>query len=192
MDEEAAPQPGKMTYPPPPPPEGEEEMEEKPGDTYTGGMQHGVRHGRGRYTFGGGPAAYEGEYVEGRREGRGVMRFPDGGSYDGEWVADKMEGTGTYTYASGDVFRGGFKAGRKSGAGADGCQFHGAWSEGDFVEGRWVWRDGSMFAGAFDASKPAQGKHWFSGSHLVQAGRYIANGAWVGSDVAAGSAAAVL
>ena len=37
---------------------------------------------------------------------------------------------------------------------ADGCQFHGTWSEGVFVEGRWVWRDGSMFAGAFDASKP--------------------------------------
>lgn len=77
---------GKMTYPPPP--VTEEGEEERPGDSYTGSMQHGVRHGRGRYAFGGGPAVYEGDYFEWRREGRGTMRFPDGSSYDGARAAE--------------------------------------------------------------------------------------------------------
>lgn len=38
----------------------------------------------------------------------------------------------------------------------------------------------------------AQGTHYFSGSGLLQGGRYVAGGAWQGTEVTAGTAAAVL
>lgn len=39
---------------------------------------------------------------------------------------------------------------------ADGAQYHGTWVDGDMVEGRFMHRDGSMFAGTFEASKPVR------------------------------------
>jgi radial spoke head protein 1 len=77
-----------MSYPPRPAREGdgeeEEEQEPKPGDSYSGAMQHGQRHGRGTYRWGANGAEYEGEYVANRRHGQGTMRFPDGSRYEGE------------------------------------------------------------------------------------------------------------
>jgi hypothetical protein len=70
-----------MTYPPPPVSEDEEE---KPGDAYSGGMEHGRRHGQGRYVWGAASAVFEGTYAAGRREGKGCMTFPDGGRFEGE------------------------------------------------------------------------------------------------------------
>jgi hypothetical protein len=49
-------------------------------------------------------------------------------------------------------------------------------------------------ASHLSVSRPtqAQGKHWFTGSHLLQAGRYNGDGAWAGQDVTVGIAGAVL
>lgn len=42
---------------------------------------------------------YEGAYVEGVREGRGVYRFAaTGDKYDGMWVQNKKHGLGTMNY----------------------------------------------------------------------------------------------
>jgi hypothetical protein len=54
-----------------------------------------------------------------------------------------MDGQGTYHYSSGDIYTGGFRQGRKHGSGmynfkAQACQFLGIWSDGEFVEGKWV------------------------------------------------------
>ena len=38
-----------------------------------------LRHGTGKYTFASG-VVYEGDYVEGKKQGAGVMTFPDGGN----------------------------------------------------------------------------------------------------------------
>lgn len=56
-----------------------------------------------------------------------------------------MDGQGTYHYSSGDIYTGGFRQGRKHGSGmynfkAHACQFLGIWSDGEFVEGKWVSR----------------------------------------------------
>jgi hypothetical protein len=61
----------------------------------------------------------------------------------GSWAEDKMDGQGTYHYSSGDIYTGGFRQGRKHGSGmynfkAHACQFLGIWSDGEFVEGKWV------------------------------------------------------
>lgn len=94
-------------------------------------MEHGTRHGRGRYTFGASGALYDGAYAAGARCGHGAARFPDGGSYTGAWVDDRMDGDGVHTYANGDVYAGGFLAGRKHGRGVYHCRARrGLWREG--------------------------------------------------------------
>ncbi len=51
---------------------------------------------------------YEGELVNGVKEGRGVLIYPNGDRYEGSWLADKMCGYGKYYYADGRVYRGMF------------------------------------------------------------------------------------
>ena len=39
-------------------------------------------------------AVYEGEVVDGKREGYGVCSWKDGSKYEGEWKNDKANGKG--------------------------------------------------------------------------------------------------
>jgi len=43
------------------------------------------------------------------------MEFANGDKYNGEWVDGEKEGTGQYTYSNGDVYLGNFEKGKKSG-----------------------------------------------------------------------------
>eukprot|EP00775_Hariotina_reticulata_P007519 gene7519-7730_t len=145
-----------MTYQPPP---ASEDEDEKPGDTFTGQMHHGQRHGQGKYTWSSG-ATYEGSYVDNKKQGHGLMTYPDKSKYEGDWAGDVMEGQGTYHYASGDIYTGSFSGGKKHGAGmycfqAHSCQFLGVWADGSFVEGKW--NEGTFF---------------FGSTGLVQEGKY--------------------
>lgn len=51
---------------------------------------------------------YEGEWQEGKMQGRGIYQYSDGSSYDGMWVAGKMHGKGTFTYPNGNRYDGEF------------------------------------------------------------------------------------
>ena len=102
-------QQGTLTYPPTPRPAGDSAAEEeapedsqsRAGATYTGELVHGMREGRGKYTWpparAAGPdagacepdassdpaACYEGGYVAGVRQGKGAMTYPGGARYEG-------------------------------------------------------------------------------------------------------------
>ena len=39
-------------------------------------------------------AVYYGEYVEGKRQGQGIMMYHSGQRYDGEWYGDQRQGQG--------------------------------------------------------------------------------------------------
>lgn len=41
-------------------------------------------------------AKYEGEYIDGAKEGKGKLEFADGSWYEGEFVANEIEGEGIY------------------------------------------------------------------------------------------------
>ncbi len=62
---------------------GEDDEEEKPGDKFEGTMEHGVREGKGTYTWSNG-AVFSGDYVDNKKQGKGRFAFPDKGVYDGE------------------------------------------------------------------------------------------------------------
>ncbi|PNW87874.1 hypothetical protein CHLRE_01g005450v5 [Chlamydomonas reinhardtii] len=188
LDEDGKPHGlGKMEYPPPP--MGEDDEEEKPGDKFEGTMEHGVRTGKGTYTWGVSGAVYTGDYVNGKKHGKGKMVYPDKGVYEGDWVEDVMQGQGTYTYPNGDIYQGAFWAGKRHGKGmyhykGPCCQLVGDWADGGFTYGRWVYADGSMFMGKFGGaaadSKPTAGSYFYSSSSLVQEGHFAKDGSWVG------------
>jgi hypothetical protein len=63
-----------------------------------------------------------------------------------------------------------------------GCQLVGEWVEGNFCEGRWVLKDGSMFHGKFStALTPSEGAHYFTRTHLLQEGVYK-GGLWIAGE----------
>lgn len=50
---------------------------------------------------------YEGEWDElGRKDGEGILIWPDGSLYEGYWKADKAHGRGRLIHANGDVYTG--------------------------------------------------------------------------------------
>merc|ERR1719409_369782 len=70
-------------------------------------MMRGVRHGRGVFTFKNGDK-YDGQYVNGHREGKGTFIWHKGGGdsvarYEGEFKNNEMHGRGTLTYPDGSV-----------------------------------------------------------------------------------------
>ncbi|MBL8674814.1 MAG: hypothetical protein JNL07_08005 [Rhodospirillales bacterium] len=91
---------------------------------WSGGCDGGLAGGRGvlQWTLKGQPTdRYEGEMRAGRYEGRGAMRFVDGGRYDGDWRDGRAHGVGTHV-------------------GADGGTASGRWTDGCFDDGaRQAW-----------------------------------------------------
>ena len=81
----------------------------------------------------------------------------------GSWVDNQPDGEGTYEFPSGDSYVGGWRQGKKHGAGtyhaaAQQSQYIGEWEEGQLARGKWVQRDGSIFAGDFAGSLPVRAR----------------------------------
>lgn len=75
---------------------------------YEGDVERGLAHGTGRKTFWD-ASVYEGEFRNGRFEGRGVMRDTDG-RYEGEWKAGLREGRGKMVFHAGGSYDGGWQS----------------------------------------------------------------------------------
>ena len=60
---------------------------------------------------------YEGEYLNGKREGKGIYKYNNGDKYEGNYKNDLKEGNGTYKYKNGDVYTGEYKNGLFDGKG---------------------------------------------------------------------------
>jgi hypothetical protein len=86
--------------------------------------------GSGRHVYKDG-SKYTGSYVDGKRHGRGVLRFKNGGYYEGQWAKDCYEGTGRYVSAGG-VYEGMFCGGELCGRGVF------RWANGDTYDGEWA------------------------------------------------------
>lgn len=49
---------------------------------------------------------FHGDYVEGRKEGRGRYEWADGSYYDGEWNNNRITGYGVYCWSDGRGYKG--------------------------------------------------------------------------------------
>ena len=61
------------------------------GDSYEGDWVNGKRDGKGKMIYANGDA-YEGDWVN----GKGKMIYANGDSYEGDWLNDKRDGKGKY------------------------------------------------------------------------------------------------
>ena len=47
---------------------------------------------------------YTGEFVQGKRHGKGEMTFPNGDKYTGDWNEGRRTGHGLYLFANGNRY----------------------------------------------------------------------------------------
>jgi hypothetical protein len=99
------------------------------GEKYEGEWNEGVMHGNGKYFYAddyedclrpgvGQLHRYEGEFRDGKFNGRGFKHMKNGDTYDGEWKDGKFHGKGTFfSKETGDTYFGGFWKGRFHGRG---------------------------------------------------------------------------
>ena len=83
---------------------------EKGAGRYEGEVLAGRPHGYGKY-YGlksnkQWELEYEGEWVQGMRQGRGLRQYSNGEQYEGDFSAGQRHGYGRYTFANGDVYAG--------------------------------------------------------------------------------------
>lgn len=97
---------------------------------------------------------YRGEYVRGKRTGRGVMKNKDATIYKGEFLENRRHGQGVFYYLNGDVYSGNWKNGAKDGYGTyhfvNGSEYRGEWVQGNFTQGQWIFANGAYYEGKFD------------------------------------------
>eukprot|EP00658_Telonema_sp_P-2_P040214 TRINITY_DN28768_c0_g2_i2.p1 TRINITY_DN28768_c0_g2~~TRINITY_DN28768_c0_g2_i2.p1 ORF type:complete len:397 (+),score=84.45 TRINITY_DN28768_c0_g2_i2:115-1305(+) len=128
---------------------------------YSGQKVSDLRHGFGKYEYPGGIYTYEGEWHEGQKHGRGLLRFADkglwadcGSEYEGEFVNGEMTGFGHRRWKDGSSYEGDFVEGERHGVGvytfADGTTYEGQFCANQFHgEGKWVEADGTTYEGTF-------------------------------------------
>ena len=77
---------------------------------------------------------YEGNFVDGKMNGKGIYTFNDKRTYEGEFVNNTFEGKGKYTWPNGNKFKGNFKKNNREGFGifyfTDGKKYRGIWNKG--------------------------------------------------------------
>ena len=142
---------------------------------------------RGSITIEGNAGVSKGPIVEGKRNGRWVLRFADGGVQEGPIVEGKMNGRWVLRFASGNVQEGPYVDDKKNGRWvlrlADGGVQEGPYVNGK-ANGRWVLRfaDGDVQEGPFVNGK--RNGRWverFADGNVFE-GPYVddkKNGRWV-------------
>lgn len=106
------------------------------GDIYEGDFVNGIREGQGTYTFQTG-VVYVGQFANNLFNGKGTMKFADGKSYEGDYVNGKIEGQGILTEKTGDYYSGTWKNEKRNGYGRQYNKSLNKWFEG-------TWKDNAL------------------------------------------------
>lgn len=121
-----------------------------------------------------GDGVYEGEYRDGKKEGKGKFWYVEGTVYEGTWKDDMKHGGGKETYSDGATYEGRFQEGSRHGHGtltyANGDVYEGTWDE-DVKHGSGVfrWGAGTSYEGEFaDGLMHGQGTYYFADGCVYQ------------------------
>lgn len=87
-----------------------------------------VKHGFGKQIWKDG-AKYEGEWREGKANGKGTFYHLNGDVYEGEFVDDRANGYGVYYHKNGSKYTGYWRNDLKDGKGRE------EWEDGAFYDG---------------------------------------------------------
>ena len=141
------------------------------GNLYIGGFKNNLRNGKGIMYYNSDFSKierYEGQWKDGRMEGKGKMYWVSGDIYEGDFKNDKMEGKGIMYYNKNDTaqrekYDGEWRDGQMEGKGImyynknDTAQiekYDGEWKEGQ-IEGKGIlyWSFGDRYEGEFKNNK---------------------------------------
>jgi hypothetical protein len=86
------------------------------GDKYDGEVVNGVREGYGTYFYHNGDK-YEGMWINNKKHGMGTLYYKDGNLYIGQWKNSEKEGIGSIYLKNGEKYYGEFKTGKRNGKG---------------------------------------------------------------------------
>jgi hypothetical protein len=96
-----------------------------------------MKHGEGVLHYeveGVGRLVYEGEFVQNKKHGHGVLKWGNGQKYRGQFHNDDFDGDGNMTWPNGNQYVGQYANGKKHGIGTcffpDGSKYYGQFSEG--------------------------------------------------------------
>ena len=89
-------------------------MNENNGDKYIGQYINTKKEGRGVLYLKNGDI-YNGDFKNDKKEGKGIFYYNDGNRYEGDYKNDKEEGKGIYYYYNGDREMGDYLNGKKIG-----------------------------------------------------------------------------
>ena len=144
------------------------------GDTYDGDFKDGVRDGEGTYTYSEAGNKYEGQWKDNLKSGIGKMTFGGDGEYYGHFENGKRWGEGVYKYLkTKDLYSGSWKNGLKHGKGTfiffdTKMKIVGDWSNGQIINGKWIFANGTYFEGLFENNYPkGEGVWHFSNGNVV-------------------------
>ena len=98
---------------------------------------------------------YEGDIVQGKKEGKGILKFKDGTIYEGDFLDDNFNGKGVLKFYNGRKYEGNFKEGKMDG------------------NGKFTWEDGKVYIGDYVNDKK-QGK----GKLIYNSEKYY-EGSWM-------------
>ena len=161
------------------------------GDTFDGDFVDGNRHGRGTYKYARVQAqqdgdadadgdaepveaTYTGEWRDSQKHGIGKQVYPGVGTYNGYWENGQRHGEGVMIYQNQDVYSGQWVKGNKEGKGTyvffeTGMKYVGTFKNGQLINGKWLYPNGSYFEGNFDNNKPKGKGTWnFANGNQVQ------------------------
>ena len=75
----------------------------KNGDYYIGQTLKDIPQGKGKKYYKNGNIKYEGDFVNGKYEGKGIYIWESNERYDGEWLKGKKNGKGIIYYKNGNI-----------------------------------------------------------------------------------------
>ena len=147
------------------------------GDSYEGYFIDGSREGRGVYRYSSNGEKYDGEWIKNFKHGIGRMTYAKAGEYNGFWENGRRHGEGVFTYTNGDVYSGWWKFGEKEGTGtytfkSTGMKLFGEWSAGQILQGKWIYPNGMFYEGSFENNKPKGAGKWVFKNGNVLDGQY--------------------
>ena len=111
---------------------------------------------------------YNGQVVNGLKEGRGILYYNNGDRYEGEWRNDKKDGKGTYFYSLGERYEGDFRNGKKEGKGIayfnNGNRYDGNWRNNKFEgKGVYYFHSGNRYEGDWkNGKREGKGVYYFN------------------------------